>query len=239
MLSALPTLTQLRRGLDSHLAIRVCALNHQEAQDTSAGFWEVTCPFQQPTRPWALPPTQVPPIRTESFSQQPVMSGDQARLQRACWVPGLGGRARLVPFYRWENGGSARSNFFAKIKQAEFSLTLELDLHPSTSPHERLDTFSRKSSVISEGSTLTVLTSDQLGSTRATRLKRLPRSMSCWGQQPLLAPSPPLPLKPSPVTIVVISIAPSIKCREIVNVSFTSPHAYPRNGIPGVVQGIS
>lgn len=158
MLSVLPKLTQLRRGLNSHPAIKLSALNHQEAQDTPAGFWEVTCPFHQPTKPWALPPTRFPPpppprppaIRTGPFSQQPVMSGDQARLQGACWDPGLGGRARLVPFYRWENRGSARSNFFAKIKQAEFSLTLELNLHPSTLPHKRLDTFPRKPSVISE-----------------------------------------------------------------------------------------
>lgn len=150
MLRVLPRLTQLGTGLNSHLAIRICALNHQEAQDTSAGFWEVTCPFHQPTKPWALPPKQVPRIRIEPFPQQPVMSGDQARLQRACWDPGLGGRARSVPFYRWENGGSARSTFFAKIKRTEDSLTSELDLHPSMLPLERLDTFPRKSSMISE-----------------------------------------------------------------------------------------
>lgn len=140
--------------MNSHLVIQVCALNHQEAQGYLSRLLGVTCPFHQPPKPWALPSTQVPPIRTEPFWQQLVMSGDHPRLQGACYDPGLGGRARLILFYRWKNGGSARSNFFAKIKQAEFILTLELDLHPSTPPYERLDTFPRKSSVISEVSTL-------------------------------------------------------------------------------------
>lgn len=56
--------------------------------------------------------------------------------------------------------------------------------------------------MISEVSTLRVLTSDQLGSTGATRLKHLPSSMSCWDNSPYLPP--PLPRKPSPVTILGI-----------------------------------
>lgn len=120
-----------------------------------------------------LPPMPALPIMTRLFLQHStqVRSGGQARLLGAHWVSGLGGRERLVPFYRWQRLGSVRTNFPAEIKQAAFSLTPELDLkHPSL-PQDRLDIFPGKSSLISQVSALTALTSDQIGSTRAARLE--------------------------------------------------------------------
>lgn len=72
-------------------------------QGTPGGFQEDMCPFHQPSKPWALPPPQGPLTGTGPFLQHfaRVRLGSEARLLGAYWDPGLGGGAKLVPFYRW------------------------------------------------------------------------------------------------------------------------------------------
>lgn len=146
--------------------IKLCAHKHQEARGTLASFQEGTWPFHhlQSLGPasYASSPPHDWVILTALYP------GEVGR-------PGQAAGCSLGPRSGWKRKISPILQLakirLSEAKQAEFSLTPELDVKHPPLPQDRLDIFPGKSSLISQVSALTALTSDQIGSTRAAGLK--------------------------------------------------------------------